>query len=215
VLEKECVMAAAFAPVRLAAERIGEAAAVMGRALGDDPLFVSVLPEAEPRVSGVSLMMQTTLRIGLAHGEVWTTPPPIRGVALWLPPTHTPVTAEERDAAGWREVMAAWGSQAVARYQAFAAHVGDVVTSLVLEPHWHLSWLSVDPDQQGRGIGSVLVRQMTTRADAERMTRDLCTLAQRNVPLYEHLGFHVTRETILPRSGLRLWMMARRPPVMP
>jgi hypothetical protein len=39
----------------------------------------------------------------------------------------------------------------------------------------------------------------------------LFTFASRNVPIYEHLGFRVTRDTNLPRSGLHLWVMARQP----
>ena len=44
-------MTAAVAPVRLPPERLDEAAAVMGRALVADPLFVYVLPDAEQRTS--------------------------------------------------------------------------------------------------------------------------------------------------------------------
>jgi hypothetical protein len=33
------------------------------------------------------------------------------------------------------------------------------------QPHWHLAWLGVEPGHQGQGIRSILVRQMTTRAD--------------------------------------------------
>ena len=97
------------APVRLSLERLGEAAAVMGRAVVDDPLFVYLLPDAEQRVSGVFPMMEMFLRLGLAHGEVWVTPPPITGVACWLSPAHLTITAEDRNAAGWSGVGAAWG----------------------------------------------------------------------------------------------------------
>jgi hypothetical protein len=75
-------MTGPVAPVRLPPGRLIEAATVMGRAVADDPLFVYLLPDAQHRVSGVPLMMEMFLRIGLAHGEVWVTPPPIRGGRL-------------------------------------------------------------------------------------------------------------------------------------
>jgi GNAT superfamily N-acetyltransferase len=204
-------MAATFVPVRLPPERLVEAAAVMGRAAVDDPIFVYALPDAEQRAAGVPRMLETVLRIGLKHGEVWVTPPPIAGVACWISPTHPTVTAADRDAAGWREVGAAWGAEAFTRYQAFAADVADVFGPLAAEPHWYLAWLCVEPGQQGRGIGSTLVRHVIARAEAERISCQLFTSAPRNVPTYEHLGFHVIQETILPRSGLRIWVMARQP----
>lgn len=206
-------MAATFVPVRLPPERLVEAAGVMGRAAVDDPIFVYAVPDAEQRVAGVPRMLETVLRIGLKHGEVWVTPPPIAGVACWISPTHPTVTAADRDAAGWREVGAAWGAEAFTRYQAFAADVADVFGPLAAEPHWYLAWLCVEPGQQGRGIGSTLMRHMTARADAERMSCQLFTSAPRNVPTYERLGFRVMQETILPRSGLRIWVMARQPGV--
>ena len=207
-------MTAAVAPVRLPPERLVEAAAVMGRAVVNDPLFIYVLPDAEQRASGVPMMMEMFLRIGLAHGEVWVTPPPIRGVACWLSPAHPTITAEDRNAAGWSRVGAAWGREAVDRYQAFIGDRDGAVGSLAPESHWHLAWLGVETGHQGQGIGSTLMRQMTTRADAERMACWLFTFAPRNVPIYKHLGFRVTRDTNLPHSSLRLWVMVR-PPLVP
>jgi ribosomal protein S18 acetylase RimI-like enzyme len=206
-------MTAPVAPVRLPPERLDEAAAVLGRALVVDPLCIYVLPDAQQRVSGVPLLMAMFLRLGLAHGEVWVTPPPIRGVACWLSPAHPTITAEDRNAAGWSGVGAAWGREAVDRFQAFIGDRDGAVGALAPGPHWQLAWLGVEPGQQGRGIGSTLVRQMTTRADAEGVACQLFTFASRNVPIYEHLGFHVTLDTNLPSSGLRLWVMARPPRV--
>jgi GNAT superfamily N-acetyltransferase len=202
-----------FVPVRLPPDRLVEAAAVMGRAAKDDPIFVHALPVEEERVAGVPQMLATALRIGLAHGEVWVTPPPITGAACWISPAHPTVTAEDRDAAGWREVGAAWGAEAFARFQAFAADIAEVLAPLGAEPHWYLAWLCVEPNQQGRGIGGTLVRHMTARADADRVSCQLFTAAPRNVPTYEHLGFSVVHAPTLPRSGLRIWVMVRQPGV--
>ncbi len=210
---EESLMTAPGAPVRLSPERLDEAAAVLGRAVVDDPLFGYLLPDAQQRVSGVPLMMEMFLRLGLAYGEVWVTPPPIRGVACWLPPAHPTITEEVRHAAGWQEVGAALGHEAVNRFQAFLRDRDDAVGSLAPQPHWHLTWLGVEPGHQGQGIGSTLVRQMTTRAGAEGMASWLFTFASRNVPIYEHLGFQVTLETRLPASGLRLWVMTHPPRV--
>lgn len=204
-------MTAAVAPVRLPPERLDEAAAVLGRAVVDDPLFLALLPDAEQRTSGVPLLMAMFLRLGLAHGEVWVSPPPITGVACWLPPAHPAITEEDRNAAGWQEVGDALGHEAVNRFRAFFGDRDDAVGSLAPQPHWHLTWLGIEPGHQGQGIGSALVRQMTTRADVEGMACWLFTFAPRNVPLYEHLGFRVTLDTRLPSSGLRLWVMAHSP----
>jgi GNAT superfamily N-acetyltransferase len=200
-----------FVPARLAPHLLAEAAAIMGRAAKDDPIFIYALPEAEDRAAAVAQMLETTLRICLTHGEVWVTPPPLTGVACWISPSHPVVTAEDRNSAGWREVGAAWGAEAFTRYQAFATDVAEALAPFAAEPHWYLAWLCVEPGQQGQGIGSALMRHVTTRADAEQVSCQLFTAAPRNVPTYEHLGFSVVHATTLPRSGLRIWVMARPP----
>ena len=202
-------MLASFAPVRLSPDDVLEAAAMMGRAAVDDPMFVYALPEATKRAAGAPLMLATSVRIALAHGEVWTTPQAITGVATWLSPSHPRLTPEDRDAAGAQEVRAAWGAEAFARFQTFDADVGGFVGTLAQEPHWHLGWLCVEPDHQGRGIGGRLVREMTARADAEDVPCELFTFVPKTVALYEHLGFRVTADTVLPRTGIRLMVMVR------
>lgn len=93
-------MAGTFSPVPLTPEHLEEAAAVLGRAVPDDPLFTYVFPEEQQRTSGVPPMMAMFLRIGMAHGEVWVTPSPIAGVAVWLSSTHPSISEEDRVAAG-------------------------------------------------------------------------------------------------------------------
>jgi ribosomal protein S18 acetylase RimI-like enzyme len=208
--KREAGIFATMIPMLLSREHIAAAAAVMGRALVEDPLFVHVLPDAVQRARAIPLMMETSLRIGLMHGEVWTTPSPIAGVAAWMSPSHPKITEEDRDAAGWREVGAAWGAEAFARFQEFATDLRELPDQ---EPHWHLNWLCVEPRYQGQGIGSSLVRLITARADAERVACHLFTFAESNLAIYEHLGFRVAADTILPRTGLRLWIMVRAPAV--
>jgi GNAT superfamily N-acetyltransferase len=214
-LAEEDAMTAAVAPVRLTPEHLVEAASLLGRAVVDDPLFMYLLPDARQRGSCIPMLMEMFLRIGLAHGEVWVTPSPIAGVACWLSPAHPTITAEDRDAAGWSGVEAAWGREAVDRFRAFFGDRDRAVGALAPEPHWQLAWLGVEPGRQGQGIGSALVRQVTARADADGVACWLFTFAARNVPIYEHLGFRVTLDTVLPSSSLRFWVMARPPHIQP
>jgi GNAT superfamily N-acetyltransferase len=196
-------------PVHLVSDQVVEAAAVMARAAVDDPIFVHALPDATERAAGVPLLMQMFVRIALAHGEVWVTPSPMRGVACWLAPSHPEITQEGREAAGEREVATGLGAEAYARFQVFRADMGETFGSYLPEPHWHLMWLCVEPGHHGQGIGSTLVRQLTPQADREAVACDLFTFVPRTVPLYEHLGFGVVLDTTLPQTGLHVRGMVR------
>ena len=78
-------------------------------------------------------------------------------------------------------------------------------------PHWYLALLGVDPASQGRGYGPHLTRPILDRCDAEGTPAYLETGTERNVVLYRSMGFEVTDEFDLPRSGPRVWCMWRDP----
>jgi ribosomal protein S18 acetylase RimI-like enzyme len=79
-----------------------------------------------------------------------------------------------------------------------------------LEPHWYLGTLGVDPDHQGRGVGTALLRYWLAHAEGDGSIAYLETDLQGNVGFYERQGFAVERETRV--LGVRVWCM-RRPPV--
>lgn len=124
------------------------------------------------------------------------------GVAFWLPPGSAPDSeAVERLMRKTvpEERMAAVFS-IFEEMEAFHPH----------EPHWHLPLVGVHPARQGRGIGSVLLRQMLDQCDREQMPAYLEATSPRNVALYERLGFE-TLGRILVADCPMIVPMLRRP----
>ena len=77
------------------------------------------------------------------------------------------------------------------------------------QPHWHLGPFAVSPEQQGRGIGSQLLRQVCEHIDQLKAAAYLETDKLENVHLYERFAFTVTAEaTVL---GVPNWFMWRSP----
>ena len=76
----------------------------------------------------------------------------------------------------------------------------------VAEPNVHLNMLAVPPRYQGSGFGGVLLEAVQelsrTRDDSRGVT--LTTESERNVALYQHVGYRVVgQRTIAP--GLETW----------
>jgi ribosomal protein S18 acetylase RimI-like enzyme len=78
-------------------------------------------------------------------------------------------------------------------------------------PHWYLAMMGVDPQWQGRGIGSKLMRPALETLDAEGTPAYLEASTPRSRALYERHGFVVTGEFNLPSGGPPLWQMWREP----
>ena len=75
--------------------------------------------------------------------------------------------------------------------------------------------VGVDPDLQGRGLGSSLVKEGLARADQASCPCYLETSERRNGAFYERLGFVVLETATLGTGGPTAWAMRReqqRPP---
>lgn len=77
------------------------------------------------------------------------------------------------------------------------------------EPHVHLGPIGVDPDLQGRGIGSQMLAAYRERLDRTGAAGYLETDEPENVRLYERFGFEVRDEADV--LGVPCWFMWRRP----
>jgi ribosomal protein S18 acetylase RimI-like enzyme len=76
-----------------------------------------------------------------------------------------------------------------------------------IDPHWHLGPVAVDPDLQGRGIGSALLARFTGCVDESGGWVYLETDQWESARLYERFGFRIVREeTILSTPN---WFMVR------
>ncbi|MEZ4554222.1 MAG: GNAT family N-acetyltransferase [Dehalococcoidia bacterium] len=80
------------------------------------------------------------------------------------------------------------------------------------EPHRYLYLVGVEPEHQGRGVGSALIRAGLEACDRDRLPAYLESSKARNVPLYVKHGFRVVERLDLARRGPSLWLMWRDAP---
>ena len=73
------------------------------------------------------------------------------------------------------------------------------------EPAWLLDSVAIEPAVQGRGFGSALITAGLDRARTDGQGAYLSTGTERNVTIYERLGFRVVKAidcpTRVPASG--------------
>jgi ribosomal protein S18 acetylase RimI-like enzyme len=77
------------------------------------------------------------------------------------------------------------------------------------QPHYYLETLAVEPDLQGRGIGTAMLSHLTANADQEGVLICLSTTDPRTIALYEKHGFRIVSET--DQSGAPNHHMERTP----
>ncbi len=146
-------------------------------------------------------------RIGMAYGRVWVADEG-RAVAAWTTPDKDP-------GPGFAEIGPLVGELAGDRAAAYEEVEGLLAPYRPSEPVWFLATVGVDPQVQGRGLGSAVLRPGIEAAEAAGYPAFLETSSERNVRFYERLGFAVTAEVPLPDGGPRTWCMRREPRTSP
>jgi len=71
--------------------------------------------------------------------------------------------------------------------------------------------IGVDPDLQGRGLGSALLPEWLSRADAEGRPSYVETMVERKLRFYGRHGFEVLGASAIGPGGPMGWAMRREP----
>jgi len=77
-------------------------------------------------------------------------------------------------------------------------------------PHWYLCLLGTDPEQEGKGFASKLMRDQLAIADKEQKEVYLESSTEKNIPFYERFGFELI-ETLQSGDMPPLYAMKRNP----
>jgi GNAT superfamily N-acetyltransferase len=199
--------------VRLTDSQVEMAVRALNRAfMTDDPVWTFLFPGEFARTEMLDWMFNVVVRYSLQHGQVYTTPD-ISGAACWLPPGKAelkyfsllrlagmpPMSALYLGADGMRNALDAM------------MHTEKLHKKLMRGKHWYLWLLGVEPEQQGQGIGSLLLEPVLSRADQEGCPCYLETQTEENVAFYRNHGFEVVHEGELPNQGPMIWNMVRQP----
>jgi GNAT superfamily N-acetyltransferase len=76
-------------------------------------------------------------------------------------------------------------------------------------PHFYLASLGVEPDQQGKGLGSRLIEPILEICDSDGIPAYLESSKESNIAFYSRHGFRVTGELTLSPRGPTMWPMWR------
>lgn len=188
-------------------EYLNRAATTLTRAFSSDPMFTWVFPDPDHRRRSLQLLNRVPLSYGMHYGSV-TQSSDGRAVAVWIPPGRA-VSLGGMIRSGMLNVPFRVGLRAFGRFIRANDVMGKIHTRQVPEPHWYLLIVGVDPELQGRGLGSRLVLDGLSRADKSNFPCYLETSEERNVPFYERFGFTVIAKVPLGTDGPPAWAMRR------
>ena len=198
--------------VRLERSQIKPAGAMLARAFYDDPLDVYLIPDESRRRKLLHYFYEFLARFGISYGEVYSTSPNLGGVTVWLPSEKAGMTLWRVIRNGGLSLLPKLGGDFTKRLSAENS-IWLIHKRHAPFRHWYLLLLGVDPVFQGKGYAGNLLRAMLARLDQEQLPCYLETHNEKNVSMYQHYGFKVVEEVIIPGTEITLRAMLREKPL--
>jgi ribosomal protein S18 acetylase RimI-like enzyme len=197
--------------IRLPKHQVGLAGSMLTRAFFDDPKLTHLIPEIAARKELSRHLFEFELQYGMNYGDVYTTSPAVEGVAVWLPSTKSEITFWRAFRSGGMRLQKHLGKKIMDRLMSFSGAIDTLHKKHAPYPHYYLFFIGVDPSYQKKRVASRLITPMLGWLDLQKLPCYLHTQNEKNIGLYEHYGFRVIEQLVLPDSGIVHTALQRNP----
>ena len=188
--------------------KIHGAANLLARAFWDDPMIVFLFPDVEVRREREPSFFSLNMEHAVVGGELYTTTS-FRGISVWRFLGDETISRVDTVNDPRNRLPEAMGDGPFQRLMIIAKYTNEMHKRLVQKKHCYLLFLGVEPDQQGKGYGSLLIEPVIKRADKKCLSCYLETMKQSNLAFYRKHGFQVADEKQIPDSELHIWALLR------
>ena len=196
---------------KLEKEHIKPVSLMLSRAFKDQ--LKDIFPDPEERRVKEPFVNEFLIRCSYPYSRAFITSSKLEGVAVW---SRSDKRLAKRTF--WRILTsgAIWpairiGRKALKKMDAFDEYIEKKHSELVPDKHWYLAVLAVDPQHQGKGYASKLIKEMFSKIDTEGLSYYVETEGEKNVSMYQHFGFKVIDEFNVPNTTDHLIVMLREP----
>lgn len=186
-----------------------QAAQVLGRAFVDDPVSVAVYRNfsSDRRVSALTVDFTAELLLCVRKGY----PLQVNGdgkviaAAVIYPPGTYPLSVSDQ----WMLLIKSILGNGYYDIRGWMRWLEEVDKVHPDEPHYYLEYLGVEPEQQGKALGSTILQHLIKKADEEHVGCYLENANSRNNLFYQRFGFQVISEKEI--IGIPSWFLWRPP----
>ena len=189
---------------------LGRLAKIAADAYKDYPLH-NWLTNGKYDAKASHLIMQISLATMTEDAVIYADSEEMNGFAVWLPFGFTGSKTMPFLFHGGLRLILRSGPGIIGRLLTYETYAMNLKKEFTDNYDWYLYNLSIKKDAQGKGIASKLMRPMLQFCDDERMVAYLETNKASNVTLYQHYGFDLMREELIPKTPVTHYSMVRKP----
>ncbi len=199
--------------LKLEKKHIKPVSLMLSRAFKDD--LKDVFPDPKERRVKTPYVNELYLLYEFSNSKTFITSPKLEGIAVWI---HSD---KRKKRTFWRilTLRTIWpamkiGIKALRKMQSLDKYVERKHEELAPNKHWYLAVLAVDPQHQGKGYASKLLHEMLSYIDEEGLPCYVETDGEKNVSMYQHFGFEIVDEFVMPETKDKIVAMLRKPKVI-
>lgn len=181
---------------------------LLADAFQNDPLNTYVVPDPVKRRQKATWFYTQMVHFVEKRGRIDQIPG--QGAALWLEPGKSNFTWRDLLTMGALQWPFRLGIGTMARLIRANTGLGPMPTETHAANYWYLFMLAVDEAARGQGVVRKLLQPVLDESDRTGIPIRLETNSARNVPIYEHFGFHVVNYSD-QLEGLAQWNLIRTP----
>ena len=157
------------------------------------------------------LIMQISLKTMTEDAIIYADSEELNGFAVWLPFGFTGSKTMPFLLNGGLKLICHSGFGIIGRLLTYETYAMNLKKEFTDNYDWYLYNLSIKKEAQGKGIASKLMRPMLAFCDDEKMVAYLETNKESNVSLYNHYGFTLKKEEVIPKTNVTHYAMVRQP----
>ena len=195
---------------RLTKKQVKPAGRMLARAFINEPYEVYLTPDESKRQKRLTHIFTFVMKYVVRYGEVYATSSNIEGIAGWINSRNSLGAKWKAIRSGAIGLLFRVGIRYARKQLALQNYFEEKEKIHVPFPHWYLVPLGVDPEFQGKGFASKLLRPMLDRIDQEHLPTYLETELEQNISIYQHFGFEVVESGTILETDAPYWCMLRK-----
>jgi len=177
----------------------------------DDPLINYIFPSKKEKDEHFPIMMRHRAKQGFDCGEVFATSSRFEGIAIWNDPDKEKRSFFKDLRSGGFKLLRTVRIERIRVMMRVAKFTNERRAKYAIAPYLHLGPVAVAPEYQGQGYASSLIRPMLQHLDTEGLNCYLEAQTETNVSIYQHYGFEIVAEEVVPGTDIQRWAMIRTP----
>ncbi len=195
--------------IRVSSKETVPAVDLLTQTFWNDSISCLFFPNESMRKEFLTAYFEYRLKQGILYGEIYATSLDFEGIAFWKPSDKLQNTLWRNIRSGGFSLFRKLGAPLIRNMMIVDKFTTGRRNDFASGPYMYLGPLGVHPNHQGKGYASKLIRPMLQHLDVTSTSCYLETQSESNVSLYEHFGFEILDETVIPGTDIPHWDMMR------